>query len=198
MKSMDLEVFPQGLSGERLLMGYDMYIVQEVETPGDEYLPQDPSEPRYYRLNWRAMQVMRQIMSLTGIFDEKASHDEWPLWPPEGICANRADDLEEHFRYGIEITPSPTEIEAERITNELVAWDAIRRTRSARPDLVPAFKFRSNDHWFVSPEECRVIADRLREALAFNPASILPDPKHTGITCDEAKHWVLEWGGCLQ
>jgi len=174
-------------------MGYDFCVIREqVDMPAG-YKPMFPDEPRSYQLNVFGMAAILQVMTLAGIIDSEASHAEWPRWPPEGMSEKRANALADHVFRQARLFPPATRREREIVTLLGAESDAIRTSRTPRSGLVPAFKFRSNAGWLVHPDECLLIANRLREALESSPLSILPDPERSGISYDEAKARVLDW-----
>jgi hypothetical protein len=61
------------------------------------------------------------------------------------------------------------------------------------PDGVPHAKFRSNDNHHVTPEECLVIATRLREGLADGTVSETFSFFDDAPPSKECRKWVHEW-----
>jgi hypothetical protein len=171
-------------------MGYDMYVVEEVTESDSDYQPLIPDQPGYYRLNYVGMRAMVEIMLRAGILDADVSHSEWPVWPPKGMQVRRADELLEHYLVSTEVSPPPTDDESQIALAYLAQRAEIQSTQSDNPGLVPAFKFRSNDQWHVTPSECMVISEGLLSALDSDRASILPDPEESGLSHDETERHV--------
>jgi len=72
------------------------------------------------------------------------------------------------------------------------AIEDVQRLRSPYRDLVPSYKFHSNDGWLVVPEECIAIASGLRAALARVGPDILPRA-FKYMSESEVTAWVLSW-----
>lgn len=87
----------------------------------------------YFRLNIWGMSKMVNIMEDLSMIDWEIKAPDWPDYP-NGM----------------------TDEEYERSTLPM------RSMRSHDPLRIPAFKFGSNDGWLVTPEECYMIAHRLR------------------------------------
>lgn len=118
-----------------------------------------------------------------------------------------------------EVTPGLTKAEQEIVTSAIEASKKVRAARSKSANQVPAFKFRSNDRWIVTSEECGIIATRLRryaehikqddlDGLAkqyqrsqqklmqgpiLQEEIVISGHEPLGLTLPELKKWVLEW-----
>jgi len=99
----------------------------------------------YFRANIWGMQILRAVMEDAGILDWEASHAEWP----KHDCPKGATDKE--------VTAYDKMYEKKCLP--------LRRSRSSQPDMVPGFKFSSNDGWIVVPEECDIIQRKMSEFL---------------------------------
>lgn len=114
-------------------MGYDMYMRDTGFEGGDD---------AYFRANIWGMGSLRRVMTAAGVLDWDGARGEFPE-PPEELQARMEEGDEE----------------AER------AWDdkllPFLGQRSGDPKKVPGFKFCSNDGWWVTPEECELIAAAL-------------------------------------
>jgi hypothetical protein len=64
---------------------------------------------------------------------------------------------------------------------------------SLLPDGVTHAKFRSNDNHHVTPEECRLIARRLREGLADGTVTDTLSFFDDAPGGKEGRKWVKEW-----
>lgn len=161
-------------------MGYDMSTVETPTTTPSGYWPQIDDDPGYFRLNIWGMGMMYDVMGVAGVLDFEARHPKWPKWPPKGMSEERAEQLES-IRFENEDadapTTPPTRAEMEQIEAHRQAETEVRSKRSRKRGKVPGFKFGSNDGWIVTPEECLLIAEAVREVLAcgaeWDPKSVL-------------------------
>ncbi len=95
----------------------------------------------YFRANIWGMQKLRAAMEEVGVLDWDADYGEFPSYdPPEDADeeAEEAYDKEHEKR-----------------------CEPIKSQGSSKPDMVPGFKFCSNDGWIVTPDECLIIAKKL-------------------------------------
>ncbi len=196
-------------------MGMDL---NTVETPKDvpaSYAKAHP-EPGYYRFNVQGMASMVSLMSAAGVLSDEPS----PKFPERPAPKDR-----KHQELYDEVMGGNKEARAKLKADELKVIDAyvaavrkLQKTRSTSADKVPAYKFQTNDGWFVSPDECRLIARAMRnfatrvtatQAKAANEASMQRDEQlykvvdphgtmvrltqQTGMTVEELRTWMLDW-----
>lgn len=157
------------------------------------YIPQNEDNLGYFRFHNAAMGGMLDIMNEAGTLDVELEQDEIPKWPPEGIAADRIDELGAFIFDGREPTSLPTSSEMAVIEEWRSAADTVLGKRSTQNGKVPVFKFLSNDYWIVFPEECLAIASGLRQALEQNKPNIIPTEEESGMAPDEAREWILSW-----
>jgi hypothetical protein len=140
-------------------MGYDMKMVRTPASVPAGYQPQYDGQPEYHRFNIHWMPRMRDMMQRAQVLDDCGEPFELlPWWPPDGLTRERADQLEE----------SPDSATAEE--KALLAGYEETRERvlaevSSEEGKVGYWKFCSNDGWHVTPDECRLIADKLSRNL---------------------------------
>ena len=196
-------------------MGMDISTIEKPKDVPAAYAKQHP-EPGYYRFNVQGMASMVTLMSAAGVLSDEA--------PPKFPAAPKPKDPKQQEVYD-EAFQGKKEARAKLKPEELKAIDAYvaavhqgQAVRSASPDKVPAFKFQSNDGWFVSPDECRLIARAVRsfatkvtstDAKAANEAAKQKDAqlakavpasekmirlaKETGMSVEELRSWMLDW-----
>jgi len=111
-------------------------------------------------------------MATAGCLDERMTAPRQPRWPPRGISEERAEKLQplilDPKKYRRRIRPEEVPI-IERFRKR---WHAATGRRSKLSGKVPAFKFTSNDGWWVRPEECRVVSTVLMETLRDRPKKL--------------------------
>ncbi len=179
-------------------MGFDIYMLTEPSDLGSDYQPQFPDEPQYWRFVSVGMGAMAELMYKAGVIETETPMPDWP-WPPEGIPEERIEEIEEWVFADDELETEPTDEEKAILRPIRAQIMSIRSTRSADSTKVPAIKFATNDGWFVSPEECQIIATGLRMAIAKSRrffgliSSFLPSKKESGISKKEAEEWILNW-----
>ena len=119
----------------------------------------------------------------------------FPDWPPPGITAERGKQLgrylddEEALRKRLE----PGEVAAFEAFER--ATERVQRTPSPLPGKVPDFKFRTNDGWWVTPEECRTIDLALRRAIAQRFGPVYEAFEADGGTREDALEFLQLWAG---
>lgn len=131
-------------------MGYDMYAEDgsgdinsnELGTPekAREALRRQAERGGYFRFSVWGMAAMRRVMDAAEVLSDE-DPPTWPTWPGEDASSEEQ---------------ATADGEAEKV----------RRTRSPIEGRVPHYKFCSNDHWLVCPEECIAIAQALELWLA--------------------------------
>jgi len=179
-------------------MGFDIFMNEEPREIGTDYEPQFEEDPRYWRFVSVGMRGMLELMHKAGVIDTNLSSPEFP-WPPEGFAEERVAEIEEWVFQDSEPEAEPTDDEKKVLRPLRKQVAQIRGTRSRNPELVPAFKFQTNDGWIIDEEECLLIADALRDAVARSRkfmglfSSFLPSKEETGISKKEAAEWILNW-----
>jgi len=101
-------------------------------------------------------------MAAVGMLDEEMTAPRLPLWPPRGISEERAEKLQPVVLEPKKLQRRIRRDEIPIIERFLKRWHATRGRRSKDVGKAPAFKFTSNDGWWVRLEECLVV----RTALA--------------------------------
>ena len=170
-------------------MGFDLYMVKE---------PKFQDAAGYFHTGGAGIDILAAVMYEAGVLDtENAPPDLDVPWPPEGMKRARAEgvlnSLEEDAPPA---TPPATEAERAACMRFKVARDAWAATRSPLPGKVPAYKFGSNDNWFVSPEECGWIAaalDRLLADLDEDKAEELAERIGWDEGGDALIDWIADW-----
>jgi hypothetical protein len=114
------------------------FMMKEAPDSGGDYVPLVPEEPRYYRVNQAGHVGLIALMEASGVLDPSAQ-------PPGLIQALLAFSLQ---------PPTRAERRAAKGEDVPVAGS------------VPAYKYLSNDHWRVSPFECRQVARAFAEMRA--------------------------------
>ena len=141
-------------------MGYDMHMVRKPASVPAGYKPQYDKQPEYHRFNIHWMPLMREMMQRARVLDDYGEPDPGlPEFPPNGMDVDRASALMAADGKGA--TAEETRI-----------LDAYNRKRDevlaqTSPDegRVPYWKFCSNDGWIVTPDECRIIVEKLTRHL---------------------------------
>lgn len=196
-------------------MGMDLTTVEKPKDVPGSYAKAHP-DPGYYRFNVQGMASMVSLMSAAGVLSDEPS----PKFPERP-----APKDPKHGQLYDEVMGGNKEARAKLKADELRLIDAyvaevrkLQKTRSASADKVPAYKFQSNDGWFVSPDECRLIARAMRnfathvtsaQAKAANDASKRRDEQlykavdpsgamvrltqQTGMSVEELRTWMLDW-----
>jgi hypothetical protein len=183
-------------------MGYDMFMLRNPEAATPGYEAQDEGQPEYWRFNSAGMAGMLEIMGKAKVVDDNTTAPPMSDWPPRGMLSEeRAEELADWAWWAEEAEKPPTDSEIQRLKPWLDELDRWRRTPSSQKGRVPAFKFRTNDGWIVTPEECTIIADGLQsgvdrsKGLLGRLTGIVPAPRRSGISREEAAKWILQWAG---
>jgi hypothetical protein len=128
-------------------MGYDMYTVKQ-------YKPNKISSfefPNKFRANASGMFMLRNMMTLAKILDVKTSSQKF-ISVPEIIDDEDTDEWSAVYDH----------------INKPVTG-----ARSPNKDLVPIYKFYSNDGWHVVEEECIIIYKGLEKLLLIQNHFVL-------------------------
>jgi hypothetical protein len=150
-------------------MGFDMYTVLPVEKLPKDYEPIFDDMPAYYQLTFSGMFEVVAAMAAAGFLDEEMTAPRQPRWPPRGISEERAEQLQPVILDPKKLKRRLRPDEVPIIEGFLKRWHAATGRRSKTAGKVPAFKFTSNDGWWVQPEECRVVSTALAETLRDRP-----------------------------
>src|SRR5262245_43169696 len=172
-------------------MGFDFIMRRLPAGPIAGYTPEDPAAPWYFQMTNIGMAEMHDCMERAGVLDPDCPPPDFP-WPPDDIARERADELCAWCFNEIAPRCVPLPQELPRFEPIRKAIEGVQRSRSPRPDLVPSYKFHSNDGWLVVPEECIVIAFGLRAALARVGPDMLPRA-FKYMSEAEVAAWVLSW-----
>lgn len=181
-------------------MGYDM----QMAIPPDEliagYVPPLPGQEGRFLFSNRAMDDMVEVMTIAGVLDTEAAPEPLPTWPPKGISQKRVDKLGAVFCIdGAEGNVGhdciyPLTSREERLFE---AWaeeaNAVLTRRSDVPGKVPAYKFLSQQAWYVCPEECQLLATRVLAGLDQDRGALLAPYVRSGMTAEEAAAWIRRW-----
>jgi len=160
-------------------MGYDMNLMQVPSTLLPGYTPQDPAKPGELRLS---MYEMRVTFGFLGVGWADVLWDPgWPEFPAPGAFELTSDDLQAASR-------SP-EVQA-RYDRFRVAHDEVTRREAIQDGKVALYKWSSNDGWWVTPAECRLVADKVKAAAPRIVAEYFPTEN---LDADAARAWVDRW-----
>jgi len=105
----------------------------------------------------------------------------WPAFPdPKGFELT-GDDLAAASR--------PPDVEA-RLEKFRAAYDEVTRREAIQDGKVALYKWSSNDGWWVTPAECRLVADKVKAAADRIVREYFPAEN---LDADTAKAWVDRW-----
>lgn len=159
-------------------MGLDLTMLRTPDEMAEDVPDLVRESPGYFR------GVPHDVMNAAGIFDEDAESLEFPDWPPAGLRKARAAQLCSLFEAPAVDDPvysllelKPTYRELRVMQKYVTEYGRARAVRSKKQGRVPALKFGSNDGWIVTPEECLIIAYRLRSYLAKESPAGNDDPE---------------------
>jgi hypothetical protein len=195
-----------------------MHMVKPPHHLPPAYVAQDREDPGHYRFTSSAMVVMATVMRTAGVLVEEPV-PRWPEWPPKGVRAERLGVVGKSVSSEtIDASLAPDEQAIAR--DAIAASRRVRATRSLVAGKVPSFKFASSDGWIVSPEEAASVAAALRRygerltdkdlaaleeqyrqaqarllGAAVRPGEVVVAGKERlGLSLDQLKTWVREWG----
>jgi hypothetical protein len=134
------------------------------------YEPSEPDYPELYQVTFEGMFEVAAGMAVARLLDEETAAPKLPRWPPGKMTQERAEEL---WPYLFEpAKPGQAALadilaphERSIVSKYLTRFEAATG-KPAPPGKALGYKFRSNDGWLVTPDECRVIADGLDVALA--------------------------------
>ncbi|MEO1272212.1 MAG: hypothetical protein AAFX99_29295, partial [Myxococcota bacterium] len=107
----------------------------------------------------------------------------WPRGQAVALFLIEGDEAELE---GVPMTPA----EETLVGAFLKAHDAWRDASSIEEGLVGLYKFKSNDGWWVNPDECRIIADKIREHAEVIAEDFFTD---AGYCADTGRQWLKGW-----
>jgi len=169
--------------------------VEEPDEWPEDFVPQVEDEPRCFQFDGGSMAMMLAVMERAGVIDSDQHPPGFPDWPPPGLGPGRANLLERYLddedqrRRRLAPAEVPIWEASER------ADDQAQRTPPQSPGKVPAFKFRSNDHWWGSPTECRLIHAALREAVNQRSPAVFALLASEGYGTERAIELLELWAG---
>ena len=157
-------------------MGFDFTMVaQDLNLPAD-FVPRYEEMPGYYHLNNSGMALMRSTMQRFGVLDENPSSPKLDkVWPPRCMNADRARNINDWLTHGAEKFPLDRPAsgrEIRKVRAAIERFEQLLKSTSPDPGKVPAYKFMTNDGWFVVPEECEAISEALIAPSDFDPSSL--------------------------
>ncbi|MDC0720276.1 hypothetical protein [Nannocystis bainbridge] len=168
-------------------MGYDLQMVRTPPTVDEDELPNSSGVAGYYRFNVRGMATTVGALEWADAihYGEAAPIPELELGELDeervlaAFAALRGEAAE---------GPAPTEAELAAARAYLQAHEAAVESSSLKDGRVGAFKFQSNDGWLVTPEECAVLARKLREHVEVIAQDYFPD---AGVAREDGRKWIL-------
>lgn len=175
-------------------MGYDLQMVRAPASVDEDELPNSSGVPGYYRFNNWGMRMTVGALEWADAIHGGAA-PPFPEFPPAGLDVDRAyaalDRLsvapdDETFDEDGGDPPTDAEIEAVRIYK--AARDRVAATPSIVDDRIGGYKFASNDGWLITPDECRIVARRLRERVDMIARDFFPD---AGVSEADGRRWLL-------
>ena len=158
-------------------MGFWMQFVQPSTNLPEWYEPIDRDYPDLYQLTFGGKFEVAAGMAAAELLDEEKAAPTLPRRADVGLSEERGQELFDLFVYRPEpgqrtlddvLTPE----ERPAFTEYLARFEAATG-QPAPPGKALAYKFRTNDGWLVTPDECRVIADGLDAALAKRRARLV-------------------------
>ncbi len=173
-------------------MGFDMYMVRKPTSLPEGYKAQYSDMPDYHRNRVGAMPVTLCAMEWADCL-RYATMPEMPDFPPPGFeDEERAGDILAWIDEPdeIEIDPPATEAEIAACRAYHEAVEAILTTSSLEDGRVASYKWDSNDGWLVTPEECAVIAEKIREHAEMIARDMFTD---AGFSVEDGLEWLDTW-----
>ena len=159
------------------------------------YQPPSPKYPDVYDLSIQGMGAIKTAMSVADLLDEATAAPELPRWEDFGLSVERWEELSDYWVYGSK-PGQPTLAEALKPHERPAVAEYLTRFEAATGQPAPpgkalGYKFRTNDGWLVTPDECRVIADGLEAALAKRRAKLVRGLQARGYS-DHSKESVAD------
>lgn len=169
-------------------MGYDLQMVRTPPAVDEKELPNSSGIAGYYRFN-----VWGMRMTVGALEWADAIH----YGPAPEIPELELDGLEEDGVFAAmealrgeapADAPSPTQAELAAARAYLQAHEDAVSSSSLTDGRVGAFKFQTNDGWLVTPEECAVLARKLRAHADLIARDYFPD---ADVSREDGLKWIL-------
>lgn len=176
-------------------MGFDMQLVEEPENYPTDYEPQEPDEPANYRFAAGTIGICLAVMHAAEVLDADQPAPNFPSWPPAGIDAKRASMIRRFMK-------SPEQLRERLAPDEYQLVQAYQQELCSVTAVVPSigakvaeFKFLSNDGWWLSPRECRLIWEGLERLLRMGHEPLFNWLRKEGYSEVEAREFIRLWAG---
>lgn len=170
-------------------MGFDLSMVRKPPSVDERELPNSNGIPGNYRFTtWGMQMTLGALEWADAIYYGRA-----PALPAldvggldeEGVVAALAALVAPGEGSA---GPAPSAEALDLARRHLRACEDVLTRSSLCDGRVGAYKFRSNDGWLVTPEECEVLDARLRASATMIARDMFTD---AGLTADEGLRWVL-------
>lgn len=175
-------------------MGYDLQMVRAPASVDEEELPNSSGVPGYYRFNNWGMRMTVGALEWADAIHGGAA-PRFPDFPPPGVDVDRAYAALDRLSvapgdetYDEDEGDPPTDAELDAVRTYKIARDLIAAKPSIVDDQVGAYKFASNDGWLITPDECRILARRLRASVDMIAEQFFPD---AGVSAEDGRRWLL-------
>ncbi|MEZ4453483.1 MAG: hypothetical protein R3B09_28745 [Nannocystaceae bacterium] len=176
-------------------MGFDLQMVRAPASADIQELPNSGGVPGYYRFNTWGMKLTLGALEWADAI-HYAQAPTFPPFPPAGVDVDRAYAALERVNVGpddetyddTEGDDPPTDAEIAAVRIYKAARDAVAEASSIIDGQVGAYKLVTNDAWLVTPEECRILAARLREHVELIARDFFPD---AGVSVEDGRTWLL-------
>jgi hypothetical protein len=150
-------------------MSFWMQFVRPSTSLPEWYEPPTSDFPDMYDLTIQGMGAIVTAMSVADLLDKETAAPELPRWEDVGLSTERGQELFDYWVYRPEPgRPTLADVlephERPAVAEYLARFEAATG-QPAPPERALGYKFRTNDGWLVTPDECLVIADGLDEAL---------------------------------
>lgn len=168
-------------------MGYDLQMVRTPAGADAQELPNSSGIAGYYRFNVRGMAMTVGALEWADAIHYRPA-PEIPDLQLDGHPEERVIAAIEALRGADPGEAPPTAAELAVARAYLEAHEAAVSSSSLVDDRVGAFKFQSNDNWLVTPEECVVLARKLRAHAEMIARDYFPD---AGVEQADGRKWIL-------
>ncbi|MCY1057618.1 hypothetical protein [Nannocystis sp. SCPEA4] len=169
-------------------MGFDLQMVRTPAAADEAELPNSSGIAGYYRFNVWGMNMTVGALEWADAIHYKSAP---PIPEPElnGIDEDRLFETIEALRgEAPETAAPPTEAEVRAARAYVQAHEDSVSASSLVDGRVGAYKFQTNDGWLVTPEECVVLARKLRQHAELIARDYFPD---AGVKQDDGRRWIL-------
>lgn len=181
-------------------MGYDLHIIRANGSDDINWKDEADVDQHYFRFNIWGMREVRALLAQEGTWETEddgaairvqrrdgtwertTERAEWAAVTNAAIRAPQDGDDNADWQRDRQDRPEEAWTEYEFRTDRLLRCRAVHEAR------IPICKFNSNDGWILSPSECSVLANNVRQALS----AVTHDPDwHATLTafaafCDRA------------